>query len=46
MTDLQGNTEKITTQSYISLIPTTFSIKDDPKLAEIYYYNKLIDIEE
>lgn len=46
VTDLQGNTETITTQSYISLIPTTFSIKDDPLLAEIYYYNKLLDLEE
>ena len=46
VTDLQGNTETITTQSYISLIPTTFSIKDDPKLAEIYYYNKLLDMED
>lgn len=36
VTDTQGNTEEITTQSYVSLIPTSFSIKDNPELIAIY----------
>lgn len=46
VTDTQGNTELCKTQGYISLIPVTFQIKDNPELAELYYYNKLLDIKE
>lgn len=46
VTDLQGHTEDIVAYSYVSLIPTSFNIKDNDDLAEIYYYNNLISMNE
>lgn len=37
VTDLQGHTEEIHTESYVSLIPTSFSLKIDGDLTELYF---------
>lgn len=44
VTDTQGNTETITTSSYVSLIPTSFSMKENADLAELYYTEYLLKI--
>ena len=46
VTDLQGNTETINTTSYVSLIPTSFSMKKNTELSAVYYAEylcKLLD---
>lgn len=36
VTDLQGNTEHIHTESFVSLIPTSFQIKENQELIDLY----------
>lgn len=46
VTDLQCHTETITTTSYVSLIPTSFSMKENTELSNLFYYEYLSNILE